>query len=218
MRALRFSDAKHVGAFNTAWRRWREADLIPALPRACYPDFVATAPTNATTGLRLSPFESRFAEVVAEWAADPQDAFLVAPHTPPPITAQRVLEWSGAARHPCLLMDHQAPRAYGELNLLNPGTRRWWLGHLLVDPQQRGRGLGRRLVEQLLRKAFREEAARCVTLVVYPDNHRAIRSYRSAGLREDGYERHDFTPYRMQVQMLRMAVYARHMKPAKLSG
>ena len=179
---------------------------------------MATAPTlHSRAELQLAPFDPQHAALVAGWAADSQDAFLVAPHTRPPITPERIIEWTTTARYATLLWRDDQPLAYGELNLLNLVSRRWWLGHLLVDPAQRGRGLGRQLVQVLLRKAFRENAARSVTLVVYPQNTRAIRSYQSAGMRLDGYELHDFAPYRMQVQMVRMAIYARQMKPARLT-
>lgn len=170
---------------------------------------------NATR-VRLISFEPGHATHVAQWAADPHDAFLVAPHTPPPITAQRVLEWAVAARHALVLLRDEQPRAYGELNHLNALTRRWWLGHLLVAPEFRGRGLGQELVRQLVRKAFQEHAARCVTLVVYPQNERAIQSYLAAGMRLDGFEIHHFAAYNQQVQMLRMAIYARQMKPTPM--
>jgi ribosomal protein S18 acetylase RimI-like enzyme len=173
---------------------------------------VATHPTESPIrwgDTRLAPFSSAMLERVASWAADPHDAFLVAPQTPPPITADSVRAWVAASTHPYLLLRNGAAVAYGELNLLREQTRRWWLGHLLVDPALRGRRLGRILVQHLLRVAFREHAASAVTLVVFPGNETAIKSYQAAGMTVEGFEFHYFTPYQQRSRMLRMVAYAR---------
>jgi RimJ/RimL family protein N-acetyltransferase len=97
---------------------------------------------------------------------------------------------------------------YGEINALDVRARRYWLGHLIVDPEQRGRGLGTALTRLLLVRAFRELRAREVTLVVFPENATAIASYRAAGMFADGEEIHDFASYGLRARMLRMAARA----------
>ena len=54
---------------------------------------------------------------------------------------------------------------------------------IVTDPQQRGRGLGRRLVRNLLRWG-REQGATQGFLQVVPENAAAIRLYESLGFRE----------------------------------
>lgn len=174
---------------------------------------------SAATRLRLAPFERCYAPLVAGWTGVPIDAYWLAPRTPPPITAAKVLGWIRPGTSAMLLSEEQgsdrsdrpcedarAPLAYGEINILEGHTRAYWLGHLLVAPEHRGRGVGRQLTEHLLRHAFERFNARRVTLVVFPDNKAAIACYESAGMRIDGHEDHHFAVYGHTVRMVRMAV------------
>lgn len=108
--------------------------------------------------------------------------------------------------------DRTEPLAYGEVNLLNERRREYWLGHLIVDPRQRGRGVGRWLAELLLQEAFDRLGARRVSLVVFPENRSAIACYRAAGMRDEGFETHYFPPYRRWERLLRLIATARHRK------
>ena len=72
--------------------------------------------------------------------------------------------------------------AAGEAHLLN----------LCIDPERQGCGLGRRLLELLLRRAA-ARAARTVFLEVRPSNLRALRLYSAAGFGEIGH-RKDYYP------------------------
>lgn len=72
--------------------------------------------------------------------------------------------------------------AAGEAHLLN----------LCIDPERQGCGLGRRLLELLLRRAA-TRAARTVFLEVRPSNLRALRLYSAAGFDEIGH-RKDYYP------------------------
>lgn len=157
---------------------------------------------------RLERFDPRHAELVASWVRSEREAYWLAPHTPPPITAERVLGWSVEGRHALQLMEGgtPVPVAYGELNVLNAAAREYWLGHLIVDPDRRGRGLGVRLVELLIERGFRRLGARRISLVVFTDNVVAQRSYRSAGMRDEGYEVHRFPAYGTSERLLRMAI------------
>ena len=90
--------------------------------------------------------------------------------------------------------------------MLRTDERHFWLGHLIVDPRQRGRGLGTHLTRLLLERAFNQQGARRVTLVVFPENHRALACYRAAGLREAGAEIHYFPPCDRRVRLLKMDI------------
>lgn len=159
------------------------------------------------THARLRAFRPADAPLIAGWARSPSEVEWLAPRTPPPLTATKVIGWHEAGRQPLtLVLPDLTPVAYGELNTLRRRAREYWLGHLVVDPQLRGLGLGRRLTELLLARAFDWHGARRVTLVVFPENHAAIRAYAAAGFVNDGYETHYFPPYRRQVMLLRMAI------------
>jgi len=171
---------------------------------------VAAEPSNTTrlkadTLVRLESFEPRFAGRVASWVCGPREAYWLAPHTRPPITAHSVLQWLLPGRHAGQLMAGGAdgPVGYGEINRLNDRGE-FWLGHLIVDPLQRRRGFGVRLVRSLVRHGFSVLGARRVSLVVFAHNEDAIACYRAAGLREEGSELHRFPAYGTTESLLRM--------------
>jgi len=72
--------------------------------------------------------------------------------------------------------------AAGEAHLLN----------LCVDPERQGHGLGRRLLELLLRRAIRRDT-HTVFLEVRASNTRALKLYNAAGFAEVGH-RKDYYP------------------------
>ncbi len=173
---------------------------------------MATRPVEpqsvARTTVRLVRFTPADATLVSAWLADPQDAYWAAPRTRPPITPQRVLAWKRPGHRQYILYDPQRGLAvgYGELNTLRHRSGDYWLGHLVVDPQQRGRGYGLALTRQLIRQAFAHHRARRVLLVVFPENAAAIRCYQRAGMRPDGYELHHFPPYERCEHLLKMVI------------
>lgn len=155
---------------------------------------------------RLEPFDPRHGQRVLCWISSPQEAYWVAPRTAPPLTVEEVLQWEAPGHQPFLLHEkgRAEPIGYGELNLLNGSARRYWLGHLIIDPLQRGRGYGLQLTRLLLWRAFTRHAAREVSLVVFPENRPAIACYQAAGMRAAGHETHAFAAYGRRVRLLRM--------------
>ncbi len=161
----------------------------------------------------LIPFAIEHAERIPQWVRDEREAFWLAPRSRLPLTAQRVIQWGEAEgeRFTLLADPHGLPVGYGELNRLSrdPGT--YWLGHLIIDPTRRGCGFGTQLTRLLMTRGF-ARGARRVTLVVFPDNHTAIRAYAQAGMDVDGYETHHFPLYRRSVRLTRMAISAREFQ------
>lgn len=66
-----------------------------------------------------------------------------------------------------------------------------WVLSLAVSPDQRGRGLGKRLMLEVLRQ-LRRERVREVRLTVEPTNAAAIMLYRSLGFSAEGGVRRDY--------------------------
>ena len=164
-----------------------------------------TSPRRVST-LRLTPFEARYADRVLSWVRGPREAYWLAPRTKPPLTVEKLRAWARPGRTPLMLVPpgQPEPLAYGELNVLNEQRRDYWLGHLIVDPRQRRHGLGRRLTELLLHRAFDRLAARRVSLVVFPENVAAVACYRAAGMCDDGCETHYFAIYRRRERLVRL--------------
>jgi len=158
----------------------------------------------------LVPFEPVWAELVLSWVRDAQEMYWLAPKTVPPLTVAEILSWKRPGHSPYLLMQPGRPQplGYGELNRMSDAPRQYWLGHLIVDPAERGKGHGKELTRLLLREAFDQRGARRVTLVVFPENRAAVACYRAAGMREDGHEWHAFPAYGREECLLRLAAVA----------
>jgi RimJ/RimL family protein N-acetyltransferase len=161
-----------------------------------------------STALRLEAFDPRRAELVATWVRSQREAYWLAPKTPPPLDGDRIRQWRVPGHEPLQFIESAGTRlvGYGELNVLNANGRHFWLGHLIVDPDARGQGIGLELTQLLLARAFVCRGAQHVSLVVFPDNQPAIACYRAAGLREQGYEEHVFPPHARQVRLIRMSI------------
>lgn len=158
--------------------------------------------------LALRAFTPADAACVAGWSRSPGETFWLAPRTPPPITPQKVVSWAAPGRQQLVLTQAGEVVAYGELNVLVREAGEYWLGHLVVDPQRRGQGLGLELTRRLIDRAFSVLGARRVSLVVFPDNRAAVRCYQSAGMRHEGFESHYFPIYGRRARLSRFAILA----------
>jgi len=140
--------------------------------------------------------------------ADPQDLFRVAPKTLPPVTAEKVEAWSRERGGAGLLFldDEPQPVGYGELHRMPNSKTHMWLGHLVIAPDWRGRGMGFRLTRLLLAEAFSRRQARRVSLVVFPDNLVAIDCYHRAGFVHIGEQQKFFESTRRHHRMLAMSI------------
>ncbi|HEY3243786.1 MAG TPA: GNAT family protein [Phycisphaerae bacterium] len=168
------------------------------------------APPLETVRLKLRPFEARYAPVIAGWLSDRVERFWVAPSSVAAVRASDVLSWTqrdGAAL--VLLADGEAlPCAYAELNRLRSHAQCLWIGHLIVDPAQRGRGWGTQFVRLLCGMAFDILGAARLALVVFPENRAALRCYRRCGFSIVGAEYHTFITSRRAHRMLRLELTA----------
>lgn len=156
----------------------------------------------------LTPFDRLMAPIVAQWARTPLELFWLAPKTPAPLTAAKVEAWVRADDCPLMFCrDAQAdPLGYLELNPMPHQAHHLWLGHCVLAPTHRGRGLGRIMVELLLDEAFGRRGARRVSLVVFPENVAAVRCYRMAGFVPAGEQVKHFPTTGRQHRMLRMTI------------
>ena len=171
-------------------------------PPASQPDALRNSPANLRETSRpsggvtqpfLQPFLTPHAAIVASWARTERQLRWLAPSTPSPLTPEKVLQWRKPDGHALVYMeDARTLLGYGELNPMRDEARHYWLGHLVVNPERRGQGIGRAFVRALLERAFDQISATKVSLLVFPANAAARACYLHAGFREVCEEFHQF--------------------------
>ncbi|MBX3393982.1 MAG: GNAT family N-acetyltransferase [Phycisphaerae bacterium] len=166
------------------------------------------ARTRRPMSLCLCDFDALYAPTVATWVRNDRELLWLAPRTPPPLSASKVMAWGRDRSSRMLLWDAASatPVGYTELNEM-PGERdHLWIGHFLLAPHLRGRGLGKNFVRAVLARGFLDFNAREVSLVVFPDNHPAIRAYECGGMKAVGREFKYFKESRTRHEFVRMSI------------
>lgn len=168
----------------------------------------------ADAPILIQRFDPAHAAAIASWIRDERELLWLSPETTYPLTAAKIIGWGGLERRqfvfhpPC-----GDPIGYAELNDMPGRADQQWIGHMLLDPEARGRSLGIACVQALLRVAFHHLASGFVLLVVVPENDRAIRCYLRAGFIHAGdeWKRHPLSgePYRLLRMVIDRARYAR---------
>jgi len=114
-----------------------------------------------------------------KWCADRYDRW--------PITADdmnRNYDGFAGGFWPMTAMEDGVPFGHLIIRSVEGEKRTVRFGFVIVDPEKRGRGLGRELLLMALRYAFVELGAERVTLGVFENNPSARRCYLAAGFRE----------------------------------
>lgn len=152
------------------------------------------AGTYRGEGWGLALFRPWHAPTIARWVRTEQELRWLAPSTPPPLTAEKIVGWKKPDGAAFVLVKggERAPWGYGEINRWQDCEQHVWLGHVIVRPDQRGRGLGGLLLRALLDEAFERRKSMRVALIVFPDNYAALRCYRRGGFNLSGEEHHQF--------------------------
>lgn len=154
----------------------------------------------------LKLFTPADADELLGWVRSDEELRRLAPGTPPPLTAEKILRWQ-KPRGTAYFLQREASAAligYAELNPMRDEPEHFWLGHVLIKPGERGKGWGRALVAEVVRRAFAEQDAQRVSLIVFPDNEPALRCYQSLGFKERGAEFHHFHATGQTHRMLRL--------------
>jgi GNAT superfamily N-acetyltransferase len=130
----------------------------------------------------LEPFDPSLATLVSGWAPTEAEVRSWCARTGAPVPADVVASWSDAGDvEAYLLVDDGTPTAYGEL-WLDEEEGEVELARLLVDPDRRGTGVGRRLTRLLAERARQSHPELgTVCLRVLPDNPAGHRAYLAAG-------------------------------------
>ena len=160
--------------------------------------------------LRLRRFSPVHALEIAHWVQTSRELRWLAPSTAQPLTADKVLGWKRPGGRALILGRDGDPRpmAYGELNPTRRDPDRLWVGHVVLRPTERRRGMGRWFVRRLVDYAFDHLVAKSLSLVVFPDNQPALRCYQSAGFVVAGDEYHRFKKTGPPHRLLRLEMHA----------
>ena len=180
----------------------------------------AAAPSQVRPGdFELRPFTIDRAEEVAGWTQTPADLFILAPATPPPLTAEKVCAWTSDGDTPLLLFPNRgtAPVGYAELNVMPHDSRNLWIGHLIVPRPLRGQGIGYIFMQHLMQRAFDENRAHSVNLVVFPENEIAVHCYLKCGWRKDSTHYKTFEHRPGKYKMTRMKITERQYQRGLLT-
>jgi ribosomal protein S18 acetylase RimI-like enzyme len=129
--------------------------------------------------LRLHPFSADSAHVVSGWAQTNEEVLMWCGLPAAPVSAEQIHAWADEDWvQPFGLYSNERLVAYGEL-WVDDDEAGVELARLIVDPAERGRGLGRRLASGLADLA--RSRYPLVFLRVHPDNIAAQRCYARTG-------------------------------------
>ena len=158
--------------------------------------------------LDVRAFRAEDADVITQWVGSDDDLLWLAPGTPPPLTPEGVRAWRKPGGHALVLSESAKndPIGYGELNPMRADHGHWWLGHMIVRGDKRGRGIGHAFLRALLNRAFHDLAAYRVSLIVFPGNHAAIGCYRRNGFIPVSEEYHRIGGHDAVNRLLRMEI------------
>ncbi len=140
--------------------------------------------------MRLRPYQKRDAAVIAGWSTDERThALWCANLIPFPAAAEEFHAYARRAEEEygnngfTALKDDGTPVGYFRLGI-NPDTDSGFLGFVIIDGKERGKGCGEQMLRLAVRYAFEIAGLHSVALNVFDCNRAAEGLYRKLGFRE----------------------------------
>lgn len=142
-------------------------------------------PVDITRDLHLETADQADVHRIASWVTSETDVLTFAgPSLTYPFTAAEFFKSTAGRRESFVLRAGSAAVATGALEDRRPGEVR--IGRVLVDPGQRGQGLGRAMMQLLINRAAARPGVRHLTLGVFEGNRPARALYESLGFVDTG--------------------------------
>jgi RimJ/RimL family protein N-acetyltransferase len=136
-------------------------------------------------------FQSSDADALISWASSPDELLQWSgPHFSFPLDRKQLRAYAKSAGErrqliSGVLAGTDAVVAHAELNLL-PEHELGQIRRVIVAPELRGRGIGRELIQWLVKLSFVDLHLNRLELVVFDFNEPARRCYEAAGFKEEG--------------------------------
>jgi [ribosomal protein S18]-alanine N-acetyltransferase len=131
-------------------------------------------------GLRLVAADRTDVQRISSWVTSQTDVLRFAgPSLTYPFTVEEFFESTAGRWESFILRAGSAAVATGALEDKPMGEVR--IGRVLVDPDQRGHGVGRAIMQLLIDRASASPGAACTTLSVFEQNHAARASTNPSG-------------------------------------
>lgn len=143
--------------------------------------------------LRLRPFRTIDAKTIITWANEPREFYMWSAGLLGdfPVSEQKLLEAVSARENnpkyfPLVAFDEDG--LVGFLTIRTPGDddKKVALGYVIVDPNKRSKGYGKKMLKLALKFAFDIYGATEVSLDVFDSNKQAYNCYKSIGFNETG--------------------------------
>jgi RimJ/RimL family protein N-acetyltransferase len=128
----------------------------------------------------IRPFSPKEAETVAHWVSDPEDVWRLTGNRDQVITGEKVIAWTWETNYTFTLRSFGDLIAYGEI-VEDEVDNDVEIQHLLVAPDQRGKGFGAAMLSRLCAFLSAARPYQEVWIRVGRDNDAALRCVEKVG-------------------------------------
>ena len=126
-------------------------------------------------------------QAICDLIPSAEELFLVYPKGNFPLTVEQVDELFRKRTDPTVMLEHARVVGFADYYNFRQGKSAY-VGNVVVDPAERGRGFGKRIIVHLIDRAFETYRLPQLRISVYADNTPALLLYGSLG----------FQPYRLR--------------------